>query len=240
MYGAHASGVTFVSEHMTINAPVTGGDYSAGEAREARLSFETIPQHAVDEIADVFVPPVGFEMLGEPFAEGRSLLLLGSRTRWGNTAAAVRVLGSIATVHRLRFDGPLATLPIDGLPRGCGFVMDIRDRAGLAAVHLHDVERLERLIEEAGSKLVVIVDAELRTQHGSRPVWRQIAAPPSARDVVLAHLRRRIGSVVQAGALIDQAGLDGAFNEVDAAASTLSGSSSWRRTSPRSRMDAAQ
>ena len=128
------------------------------------------------------------------------------------------MLGSFATVHRLRFDGPLATLPIDGLPRGCGFVMDIRDRAGLAAVHLHDVERLERLIEEAGSKLVVIVDAELRTQHGSRPVWRQIAAPPSARDVVLAHLRRRIGSVVQAGALIDQAGLDGAFNEVDAAA----------------------
>ena len=41
MYGAHASGVTFVSEHMTINTPVTGGDYSAGEAREARLSFET-------------------------------------------------------------------------------------------------------------------------------------------------------------------------------------------------------
>lgn len=206
MFGTRTSGVVIVGDRLEFNAPVTGGDYSAAGGRTTP-HLEAVTDRSVAELADVYVAPVDFARAREPFANNHRLLLLGSRARWGNTATAIRLLGDFPTVYQLRFADDLAALPVEDLPTGSGYLLDAIDGRALVTVRLQDLETLEDRLARSGSRLVVITDAERAVEHGSRPMWRTLAAPPSAYDVVLRHLRRRMGSADRAVASVDGSGL---------------------------------
>lgn len=206
MFGTRTSGVFIIGDKLEFNAPVTGGDYAATGARAASY-LDTVPARTITELAGVYVAPPDYARACEPFANDHRLMLLGTRARWGNTATAIRLLGEFATVHRIRFADDLVALPVEDLPAGCGYVLDVVDKRTLATVRLQNLETLEDRLAATGSRLVVITDVDRAAEHGSRPIWRALATPPSAYDVVLGHLQRRIDSAESAVALIDRVGL---------------------------------
>ncbi|MEU4619994.1 hypothetical protein AB0G04_08430 [Actinoplanes sp. NPDC023801] len=216
MYGLRTSGVSVAGATVKVGTAIGGdaffgpniaGDvYFGVEDNQARPILKMLTTRMVTEIRRVYVQPAGFSALGEPISR-TGLLLLGTRPRWGNTATATSLLVGFETVYEVHFTGRLADLPVDTLPAGCGFVLEASDPRILTALTTQDLADLETGLRAAGSRLVVVADADRAAEHGGRPSWRALAAPPDAYEVTLRHLDDRLGSAEQAAELLDKAGI---------------------------------
>ncbi|HEU4347696.1 MAG TPA: hypothetical protein VFR35_07900, partial [Actinoplanes sp.] len=111
----------------------------------------------------------------------------------------------VKAIYQLRFAGALADLPVDKLPAGSGFVLEATETRVLIALRPQNLADLSERLREAGSRLVVVTDAERAAEHGSRPVWRALGAPPDAYELTLRHLADRLGSREQGAELLDRA-----------------------------------
>jgi len=109
----------------------------------------------------------------------------------------------------VRFPRPtlLAALPVEELPVGCGYLLDAADGRVLATMRLQHLEALEDRLAAAGSRLVVVTDVDRAAAHSGRAMWRALAAPPSAYEVVLRRLQCQLGSADSAGELVAETGL---------------------------------
>jgi hypothetical protein len=211
MYGLRTSGVSVAGANVKVGNAFGGdaffGDMYIGvEENKARPILKMLTKRTVTEIRRVYVRPAGFGALGEPITRS-GLLLLGTRPRWGNTATAASLLGGFETIYEVHFTGRLADLPVDTLPEGCGFVLEAGDPRILTALTAQDLADLEAGLQAAGSRLVVVTDVDRAVEHGGRPSWRALEAPPDAYEVTLRHLDDRLGSPEQAAELLDRAGI---------------------------------
>ncbi|WP_328475434.1 hypothetical protein OHA21_19175 [Actinoplanes sp. NBC_00393] len=205
MYGSRTSGVSVVGATVQIGT-VIGGDSLAVIDDVDRPILKVITERTVTELHRVYVEPAGFAALGEPVSRN-GFVLLGTRPRWGNTATATRLLDGAKTIYELRFAGALADLPVDKLPPGSGFVLEASEPGVLVALNPQNLADLEERLQAAGSRLVVVTDAQHAAEHGARPVWRALGEPPDAYELTLRHLDDRLTSREQGVELLDQAGI---------------------------------
>jgi hypothetical protein len=213
MYGGtRTSGVSVVGATVHIGT-VIGGDSYLNADEQNRPILNLITDRTVTELNRVYVRPAGFDTLGEPIARN-CLVLLGTRPRWGNTATAIRLLDGVKAIYGLRFAGALADLPVDKLPAGAGFVLDATEARVLVALRPQNLADLEERLRTAGSRLVVVTDADRAAEHGSRPVWRALATPPDAYELTLRHLQDRLGSREQGVELLDRTELTVTLKEM--------------------------
>ncbi|GIE94630.1 hypothetical protein [Paractinoplanes rishiriensis] len=203
MFGARTSGVSVVGATVQIGTIIGRDGILAADDRD-RPIVNLITDRAVVELGRVYVAPTGFAELGVPV--GRTgLVLFGTRPRWGNTATATRLLDGVKAIYELRFAGALADLPVDQLPAGSGFILDATEARALNALRPQNLADLEERLRDAGSRLVVVTDADRAAEHGSRPVWRALATPPDAYELTVRHLEDRLASREQGEELLDQA-----------------------------------
>ncbi|MFG1607802.1 hypothetical protein [Actinoplanes sp. NPDC049265] len=214
-FGTRTSGVMIVGDGIQINS-VAGGDHylNSGDDHD-RPILNQLSDRMVTELGRVYVEPTGFAALADPVRRS-GLVLLGTRPRWGNTATAVRLLGTGQAIYQLRFAGSLTDLPVAALPGGAGFVLEATDARMLVELRPQSLADLEDRLRTAGSRLVVITDAERAAEHGGRPVWRALAAPPDAYDVVLGHLEDRLGSREEGAELLERTELAARLKDLTA------------------------
>ena len=206
MFGSNNSGYfVFGDFHQTIGSSSVDDE---GARRRAIPRLDPVDAQTVAELAEVYVAPPDFRDATVPFAQGHHLLLLGTRPRWGNVATAIRLLAGLPTLYRLPVTDDLSALPVDRLEEGCGYILDATAGPALAVLGLHDIETLDAALAQRRSRLVVLADLARAADHSGRPMWRALTAPPSAYDVVIAHLTWRIASAGRAAELVASTGLD--------------------------------
>ena len=189
MFGSNNAGYfVFGDLHQTIGSPSAEDE---GARRRAAPRLDPVDPQTIAELAEVYVAPPDFRDATVPFAQGHHLLLLGTRPRWGNMATAIRLLAGLPTLYRLPVTDDLSALPVDRLEEGCGYILDATAGPALAVLGLHDIETLDGALARRRSRLVVIADLARAADHIGRPMWRALTAPPSAYDVVIAHLTWR-------------------------------------------------
>lgn len=215
MYGSRTSGVVVVGDGVQIGNIVGGDSFHADEKSGPVLN--AVAARTVSETARVYVEPTGFDAIAEVITKHR-FVLLGTCPRWGNTATAIHLLTRAKAIYELRYAGHLSELPVDQMPHGAGFILDAADARTLATLRPQNLADLEDRLRDADVRLVVITDAGLAAEHGARPVWRAVAAPPDAYELTLRHLDHRLGSREQAMELIDQAGVAAELKDMAAGA----------------------
>ena len=202
MYGSQTSGVSVVGATVNISTLVGGDGFLHADDHD-RPILNMFSDRMVAELSRLFVEPAGFSALGEPIGRD-GLVLLGTRPRWGNTATAVRLLDGVKAIYELRFAGALAELAVDKLPSGSGFVLEATEARVLVALRPQNLADLGERLRTAGSRLVVVTDAERAAEHGSRPVWRALGTPPDAYELTLRHLADRLGSREQGEEMLER------------------------------------
>lgn len=215
-FGTRTSGVVIVGDGLHIGSVVGGNAFGGNQGEQAGPVLSEVSARRITELELIFVEPPGFAGMREPLGRHR-LVLLGTSARWGNTATAIRLLADAGAVHEVTFTGRLIDLPVGKLPARAGFVLtaDGRTLTGLQPTTL--TELIDRL-ELAGSRLVVITDADREGEHGGRPVWFRQPGPPAAYPLVVSHLEQRIGSREAAVEMLDQAELAADLRETTPAA----------------------
>jgi hypothetical protein len=218
-FGTRTSGVVIVGDGLHIGSVVGGNAFGGRSGEQAGPVLSEVGARRLTELALTFVEPPGFAGLSEPLRRYR-LLLLGSRARWGNTATAIRLLAGAGSgpVYEVTFTGRLIDLPVGKLPAGAGFVLAAPGGRGLTGLQPTSLAELTDRLGQAGSRLVVITDADREREHGGRPVWRALPGPPEAYDLVVRHLDHRVGSRDTAVEMLEQAGLAGDLKDTTPAA----------------------
>lgn len=201
-----SSSVVIVGDGISIGSVVGGNAFGGRVGEPAGPVLSEVGKRRIIDLELTFVEPPGYSELGEPLRRHR-LLLLGTRAHWGNTATAVRLLAGSGPVHEVTFTGRLIDLPIDKLPPGAGFILSAPGGRGLTGLQPTSLTELTDRLEKAGSRVVVITDADRDTEHGGRPVWRRLSGPPEAYELVVRHLDCAIKSRDAAVEMLEQAGL---------------------------------
>jgi len=217
MFGSRRSGVVIIGDGHRFGS-VFGGD-NAGTGESGGYLLEAVAERTVAELGEVFIEPADFAAWCRLVADQR-VVLLGTRPRWGNTALAVRILAAAGATafHTVRFAGSPADLPVRDLPRGAGLIVEVTGARALATLRSQSLDNLRDELTAAGSRLVVIADADDGASVGGLTAWRTVPAPPPAFDVVRRHLTFRIGDAARAETTLAEAFPGGELPGISAAA----------------------
>ncbi|MFC0002845.1 hypothetical protein [Micromonospora siamensis] len=200
-YGIRTSAIVITGDGHTFSGPMAAGDSITGGGGRADMVANILPAWLVAEVAQVYVPPGGYDEIRRA-ADRQSLLLLRSCRRWGATATAIELLRDLERVHDLLFAGDLATLPVESLPEGCGFILD-RVTARQVALRAQDLPVLSERLAKRRSRLVVVLDDQARIADPAvERATRRIAAPPAAVELLASHLTVLLGSAARAESLL--------------------------------------
>ncbi len=191
-FGAHASGVTIVpGGASTFSGPIAGRDIIIGGNRDDALQRE-VSAETVAEIRRNHVPPVGYDELADALRQD-AVVLVRAPERWGTTTTAIHLLGRVGAVRRLAFSGHLSRLPVDNLPKDCGFLLSRVGRGQVTDLGDHDVRALQDSLAKRRSRLIATFDNNVRLRDPTldgRVVT--VAAPPPAVEVVISHMTDRL------------------------------------------------
>ena len=216
-FGTRTSGVVIIGDGLHIGNVVGGNAFGGQDGEQAGPVLSEVGARRIAELELTFVDPPGFAELGGPLRRHR-LLLLGTRARWGNTATAIRLLAGDGPIYEVTFTGRLVDLPIDKLPARAGFVLTAAGGRGLNDLQPTSLAELTDRLEQAGSRLVVITDADREREHGGRPVWLRQSGPPEAYELVVRHLAHRIASREAAAEMLERSELAAGLKDTAPAA----------------------
>ncbi|GAA3861609.1 hypothetical protein GCM10022243_29740 [Saccharothrix violaceirubra] len=118
-----------------------------------------VPRAELDRIRSSFVAPSRYHDLRAAL-DDRFLVLVHARPGSGRTTAALRLLDHLCPggVRKLDPDADLKTLRDKDFEDDHGYLLDSLDPAQARELRLFQLDRLARLMEERGCRLVVIVD----------------------------------------------------------------------------------
>ncbi|MFG3639054.1 hypothetical protein ACGF3C_02120 [Micromonospora sp. NPDC047762] len=205
-FGGRTSNVTLIGHKINVTGSITGGDATFGRDSASAL-LSTIAVSTIERIARVFVQPSGYPDLVATAGDDR-VILLRARRRWGSSTTAIQLMSGMKAIHELRFNGSLATLQVEELPKGCGYVVERLTATQLGELRERDISALEERFAKRDARLVLILDAERRLHdHAVARLARVLDAPPSAYDLVASHLAEHLSSPREADAVLKADGL---------------------------------
>ncbi|PWK81264.1 hypothetical protein C8D88_11832 [Lentzea atacamensis] len=118
-----------------------------------------VPRQVLDRIRESFVEPPHYAMVKQKLMSTQ-VVLFQMRSGTGRTATALRLLDQLcaAGVRKLDPDATLKTLQEKDLEENHGYLLESLEADQARELQAFQIERLGRLMDEKGSRLIVIVD----------------------------------------------------------------------------------
>jgi len=212
--GSRTSGVTIVAKKATFSGPVVGGDIGVTGQGDGSALLWSVSKPMVTAISRVYVQPRGYAEL-QSALDRDHLLPLFAPARWGSTTTAIELLSRLSAVHELKFGGALSALPVEGLPRECGFFLERLAAAQLADLRERELAGLAERLASRGNRLVAIIDPAARLpDHAVHRRAKALQAPPPPLEFVISHLAGLLPSRERAEEFLAGHGLDSWLREM--------------------------
>lgn len=186
-FGLRKTGVyVSTSGPVQFHGPVSGGDM-AFTAGAAAMVSEKVSATMLEEIDRYFVWPGGYAQAAEALAK-TNMLFLRVRRRWGGTTAALRLLADAKSVYQLRMESALSGLRPEDIPMNSGVLVDGISAVQASSLRQHDLRTKAEFLIERKSRLIVVLDWDVRIDAEVLRDTVTLQSPPDARSVVARHL----------------------------------------------------
>jgi hypothetical protein len=135
------------------------GDRHGGRQLDLKVRSGVVPVTVLERIEQSYVAPKGYTELKETL-EREQVLLIRARSGTGRTTTALRLLDEACRegVRKLDPDTDLKSLQAKDLEQSRGYLLESLDPAQAVELKAFHAERLSRLMQDRGCRLVVIVD----------------------------------------------------------------------------------
>ncbi|WP_336081106.1 hypothetical protein [Nocardia sp. SSK8] len=167
-----------------------GRDNYARTAGAGLVPSGAVSASMLEEIAQQFVAPPVFTELRRRLRE-QALLLFRAPQGWGRTTVALHALqlDTSGGVNKLSPDLQLRSLDIEFVPHS-GYLCDVLEVDQVRTLREFHLEQLARRLQEAGCRLIVLLDNKARVSHDVEPFVLDGGEPTPALPIVCHHLAR--------------------------------------------------